>query len=53
MSYMLIIITKKGEIEIATNPWVVLVVINNIYLIELISIEDNLFRKFNDWHGMD
>ena len=34
--YMLSSITKKGEIESATNPRVVLVINNNIYIIELI-----------------
>jgi hypothetical protein len=46
-------ITKKGEIESATNPRVVLVINNNIYLIELIYIQVKDFRKFNDWHGKD
>jgi hypothetical protein len=50
---MLSSITKKGEIESATNPRVVLVINNNIYLIELIYIQVNDFRKFNDWHGKD
>ena len=51
--YMLSSITKKGEIESATNPWVVLVIHNNIQLIELIAIQVKCFRKFNGWHGMD
>jgi len=50
---MLSSIIKKGEIESATNPRVVLVINNNIYVIELISIQVKVFRKFNDWHGMD
>ena len=51
--YMLSSITKKGEIESATNPWVVLVIHNNIQLIELISFQVKYLRKFNDWHDMD
>jgi len=47
--YMFSSITKKGEIESATNPRVVLLIHNNIWLIELISIEVDYFRKFNDW----
>ena len=44
---------QKWGIESATNPQVVLVIHNNIYLIELISIQDKYFRIFNDWHGKD
>ena len=50
---MLSSITKKGEIESTFAPLVVLVIHNNIYLIELMSIQVKDFRKFNDWHGMD
>ena len=39
--------------ENATNPLVVSVILNNIQLIELMFFQDNHFRKFNDWHGMD
>ena len=41
---MLSSITKKGEIESATNPLVVLVINNNIYIIDLILIA-NRFQK--------
>ena len=51
--YMLSSITKKGEIESTFAPLVVLVIHNNIYLIELMSIQVKDFRMFNDWHGMD
>ena len=51
--YMFSSITKKGEIESATNTRVVLVIHNNIYVLELIYIQVKYFRKFNDWHGMD
>ena len=37
--YMLSSITKKGEIESATNPRVVLVINNNIYIIELMPTQ--------------
>ena len=50
---MLSSITKKGEIESAFAPLVVLVIHNNIYLIELINIQVKDFRMFNDWHGKD
>ena len=36
---------QKGEIECATNPLVVLVIPNKIYLIELILFQDKYFRK--------
>jgi hypothetical protein len=41
---MLSSITKKGEIESATNPRVVLVINNNIYVIDLMLI-DISFQK--------
>ena len=44
---------QKGEIESATNPRVVLVIHNNKYLIELMSIQDMYFSMVNDWHGMN
>ena len=50
--YMLSSITKKGEIESAFNPWVVLVINNNIYVIDLMNTDDR-FQKVNDWHVMD
>ena len=43
----------KGGIESVTNPRVVLVIHNNIYVIELMSIQDENFRMFNDWYGKD
>ena len=52
-AYELSSTTKKGEIESATNPWVVLVILNNIQFIELMLFQDDHFRKFIDWHDMD
>jgi hypothetical protein len=42
---MLSSITKKGEIESATNPRVVLVINNNIYIIDLIFIASEFQKR--------
>ena len=44
---------QKGETENATNPQVVLVINNNIYVIDLILIANRISEKTNDWHGKD
>jgi hypothetical protein len=41
------------HVESTFAPLVVLVIPNNIYVIELMSIQVKYFRKFNDWHGME
>ena len=47
--YMLSSITKKGEIESATNPRVVLVINNNIYIIELIFTWESFQKSSMIW----
>ena len=45
---------KDKQIIVAEStfaPFVVLVIRNNIYLIELISIQVKDFKMFIDWHG--
>ena len=46
---MLPSITKKGEIESATNPRVVLAINNNIYIIELIFTWESFQRSSMIW----
>ena len=48
---MLSSITKKGEIESTSAPWVILVINVNIYLIELTLFQDYYFRK-SSMNGM-
>ena len=45
---MLSSVTKKVEIESATNPRVVLAINNNIYIIELIVTWEIISEKFSD-----
>ena len=48
---MLSSITKKGEIESISAPWVILVINVNISLVGLIS--SSIFQKVQQWRGMD
>ena len=49
---MLSSITKKGEIESTSSPWVILVINVNISLVGLI-FSSSIFQKFQERRGMD
>ena len=49
---MLSSITKKGEIESKSAPWVVLVINVNISLVGLMLLS-SIFQKVQQWRGMD
>ena len=49
---MLSSITKKGEIESTSAPWVILVINVNIYLVGLMVYLMN-FGQVQQWRGMD
>ena len=49
---MLSSITKKGDIESTSAPWVILVINVNISLVGLI-FSSSIFQKVQQRHGMD
>ena len=48
---MLSSITKKGEIESTSAPWVVLVINVNISLVGL-TLLPSIFQSTMEWHGL-
>ena len=51
---MLSSITKKGEIESTSAPWVILVINANIYLVGLMLLP-SMFQisSIMEWHGLE
>ena len=51
---MLLSITKKGEIESTSAPWVILVINNNISLVGLMLLPSMFLKSSTmEWHGLE